>query len=119
MVEALNLIEELKQFSGTESYYRHSFGTITYTDGIKYLAEKAECYWLIDIVASYQIDKRVKAEPFQVFQLKVNEDCTATVTISDGNDNVLAVQKLEFTDFPMKEMTLWCVGKVLLLPSEY
>ncbi len=43
---------ELAQFTGTEQYYKH-LGGLVYTDGVKYLAEKAGSYWLLDIIASY------------------------------------------------------------------
>ncbi len=43
------LEDELEQFYGTEKWYRHFTGLV-YTDGIKYLAENAGAYWLIDLV---------------------------------------------------------------------
>ncbi|MCK5742546.1 MAG: hypothetical protein KAH48_10030 [Chlorobi bacterium] len=109
----------LQEFHGTELWYKHQTSLIHYTDGIKYLAENADCYWLIDLVASYQVENRVKNEPFQVFHLKVNENKTAKITISDGNDNILAVQEIEYSDFPLPEITVWCVDKIMLLPGEY
>ncbi len=113
------LTVELMQFNGTEHIYKHAFGIIHYTDGVKYLAENANCYWLIDIVASYQAEEKVKDEPFQVYHLEVRSDKTAVITITDGNDNLLALQKLEFTDFPLPEIKVWCINKVLMLPGEY
>ncbi len=45
---------ELAQFTGTEYWYRHAFKrSITYTDGVKYVAEKAGAYWLIDEISLY------------------------------------------------------------------
>jgi Family of unknown function (DUF6876) len=113
-----NLTVELEQFHGTENYYKHQFGLIHYTDGIKYLAENAECYWLIDIVASYQLDVAIRNESFQVYKLKVKNEA-AELEISDGNENILAEQKIAFTDFPLTAISLWCVGKILMLPGEY
>ncbi|GAB1370201.1 hypothetical protein MASR1M45_02600 [Candidatus Kapaibacterium sp.] len=112
------ILDALSCFTGTEHYYLHPFG-IKFSDGCKYLAESAECYWLLDIVASYQFDISVKNEEFQVFKLKVNDDHSAVVEITDGNHNVLATQELEFTDFPLDEIELWCIDKVCILPSEY
>ena len=43
---------DLSQFIGTENYYRHWTGHGVYTDGVKYLAEKAGAYWLIDAILS-------------------------------------------------------------------
>ena len=44
---------------------------------------------------------------------------SATVTVEDGNDNIITSLTIEFTDFPLEEMTLWLVEKTLMLPSEY
>ena len=112
------ILDALPCFTGTEHYYKHPFG-IMITDGVKFLADSAISWWLLDIVASYQFDTNVKNEEFQVFNLKVREDKSAIVEISDGNHNVLATQELEFTDFPLDEIELWCISKVCILPSEY
>ena len=36
---------QLSQFTGTTQYYR-ILPTFVVTDGVKYLMEEAECYWL-------------------------------------------------------------------------
>jgi hypothetical protein len=118
MIEANEIKENLKQFTGTEYYYQNVFG-IKYTDGIKYLAESCECYWLIDAVASWQFDEKVKLEEFQVFKLKVKSDKSAILNIEDGNYNIVAFQELEFTDFPLDEIELWFSNGVCYLPSEH
>ena len=113
------LTVELMQFHGTEHIYKHSFDLIHYTDGIKYLAEKADCYWLIDLIESYQFLHRYLKEVFQVYELKVNDDKSAIITITDGNNHILDTQEIEFTDFPLPEIKVWVVDKILLLPNEY
>ena len=70
--EILNLIN---QTTGTTSYHRFSpfpnYPVIT--DGVQALAEAAGCYWLLDIVGSYQ--KNIKLDKaFQVWTLEVNQD---------------------------------------------
>jgi hypothetical protein len=42
----------LTQFIGTERYYRISLRHLL-TDGTKYLAEHAECFWMMDAIASH------------------------------------------------------------------
>jgi len=111
--------EEMNQFIGTTSYYRHPLFGIIYTDGIKFLAEQCQCYWLIDAVASWQTNKKVKEQEFQVYKLKVNEDRSAVLNIEDGNYNIIATQNFEFTDFPLEEIDLWFANNVLYLPSEH
>src|SRR6266545_2852011 len=77
-VIAIGLEDELRQFIGTERYYRHFTGML-YTDGIRYLADRAGCYWLIDVVASYQSELR--AFPFQGWDLTVFPNKSALVTM--------------------------------------
>ena len=45
---------DLNQFTGTECYYPHWTKKLVYTDGVKFVADVAEAFWLIDLVASYQ-----------------------------------------------------------------
>jgi len=118
MKTAIEIQNNLPMFTGTEHYYRHPFGII-YTDGVLYLADSCECYWLLDIVASYQTDAIVKQEEFQVYKLKVNPDKSAIVEISDGNYKVVATQDILYTDFPLPEIVLWFANGVCYLPSEH
>lgn len=116
-INAKELRKSLKEFTGTENYYLNFTG-IKYTDGIKYLAEKAGAYWLIDLVGSYQ--HQLKEVPFQLWVLKVNKNKTAVITCQeDSNLPVIIEQKIQHTDFPLKELMCYCIGGILLLPSEY
>jgi len=118
-MQAVELERSLSQFIGTQNYYKHFTG-LFYTDGIKYLADKAGSYWLIDLIASWQIYPKVRSCPFQIWELKVNEDRTAVITMKeDTNEPIKAKQEIQFTDFPLKEIKLYVVDGVLMLPSEY
>jgi hypothetical protein len=112
---------DLRQFSGTEQWYRHALNrNILFTDGAKYVADEGGAYWLLDEIALAQrYEKRVARQPFQVWKLAVNADRTGTITVEDGNYNVVFTKPIEFTDFPMPEITLWFANNVILLPSEY
>ncbi len=112
---------DLAQFTGTENYYRHSFvRTIFYTDGIKYLAENAAAYWLIDEIAFLQMLPKIENQEFQIWQLIVNlAKNTCVLSCEDGNSNVLFSKKIFFTDFPLDEIKIYLVNNVMLLPSEY
>ncbi len=69
---------DLAQFTGSECWYRHPLNrSITYTDGAQYVAEAGGAYWLLDAIVSHQHDARVRAEPFQVWTLKVAADRSA------------------------------------------
>jgi len=115
------LKKELDQFCGTTQYHRSTFGTLNVTDGVHYLREKANCYWLIDIVESYNMtDRRVKEAEFQIWGLDVREDRSALIECReyDGKDP-LASQEIEYTDFPLDGIKLYCIDRVVLLPGEY
>lgn len=113
-----DLKQELEQFIGSEQLYRHWL-RLTYTDGIKYLAEKAQAYWLIDYIASAQPLKAVRCEPFQVWRLTVHADRKAEIAADDGNGKVIFNGKIPYTDFPLIEIKLYVADGTLLLPSEY
>jgi len=108
--------DELRQYTCTDNYYRHPLGML-FTDGIKALCDKFECYWLLDVVCSYQPE--LKDEEFQVWTLSVNEDCSATVFGTDGDGKELRTQKIMFTDFRAQSAQVWVEGNVALLPSEH
>ena len=112
---------DLRQFTGSENWYRHGINpNVLYTDGANYVAEEGGAYWLLDAIAiSQRYEKRVAAEPFQVWTLKVNSDRTASLVCGDGNDNIVYTQHIPFTDFPLDEITLWFANNVIYLPSEH
>jgi hypothetical protein len=114
-----NLQTELSQFIGTEKYYRITQRHLL-TDGTTYLAEQAQCFWLMDAIASHL--PKYFADYFCVARLVVNGS-SAVLTLDDGNDNVYARQKIEYTDFPLSEIKLYCQfdGEhwVIMLTSEY
>jgi len=122
--EAKVTVEDLKQFTGSEQFYRHGLSrNHMYTEGVQFLAERAQAYWLLDKIALHGSSK-ISRERFQVWKLTVNPDGSATITTEDGNNNVLRTEKLSFTDFPLREISLWAVrnelnGFTIMLPSEY
>lgn len=113
----MGLEEDLRQFTGTEHYYRNFTGLI-YTDGIKHLAEQAGAYWLIDLVGSYQY--KLRNVPFQLWTLAVNEDQTALVTMKEDDGQPTKVrQEIPYTDFPLRTLSWYCIDNVMLLKNEY
>ncbi|MBI4977969.1 MAG: hypothetical protein HZC28_10815 [Spirochaetes bacterium] len=109
----------LAGFQGSEQYYRHWLRNIVYTEGVKYLADTAGAYWLIDIVASAQSVPQLKGESFQTWILDVYPDHHAKVYATDGNTTTLYSQEIPYTDFPLDSIKLFLADNVLLLPSEY
>jgi hypothetical protein len=115
------LEQELQQFIGTERYYRVRNDLLA-TDGVKYLAEQAECFWLLDLYWSHLLGIDHHINPFTALKMTV-QNSAAYVVIEDGNDNVLAQQFVEYTDFPLASITLYgCWAEqewVVMLTSEY
>lgn len=126
-----NFKGELAQFTGSEHFYKWSslFRRDLLTDGAQYVAEKLGAFWLMDLIASHQHARNLRSEGFQVWTLVIHPDGSAVVQCDDGNDNILAVQKIPHTDFPFvvggDGFTLWCEGpnqlggRTILLPSEH
>ena len=122
----LRKFNELPYFTGTEHYYRYMGSRYTYTDGVKFVADNAEAYWLLDVVFTHCMaiarNKNIPEDQKRLYvcNLLVNDAMnTALFTVSDGNYNDLARQEIEYTDFPAKTVTIWVQNMVAMLPSEY
>ena len=57
------LIANLSQFTGTETWHRRRGTSILYTDGVRYLADNANAWWLVDAIASHQANPRYTVAP--------------------------------------------------------
>ena len=115
---------ELNNFSGTERYYRITPDTVI-TDGAKFVADKGGAYWLMTAIASY-LPELTEKESFIVANLTVSRSessCTALLKLDDGNDNILAEQFIEYTDFELDMIKLYACYTgdmwVIMLPREY
>ena len=124
MMEAKTLSDNLRNFTGTESYHLWSalFPHCVLTDGAKFLAENAGAFWLMDIIGSYQRNLEVLNQPLQVWKLTVQNN-KGVVTCQDGDYRALVRQEIPFTNFPLAEITLLAAQgdsyRVIMLPSEY
>jgi hypothetical protein len=118
------LQSQLGGFYGSEnSYYRSTPILIYYTDGIKWLQKNANCYWLTNLIASYQTTEFKKANNRQFWKLVVT-DSSAILTCDDGNGNISITRSIEYTDFPLPNLSIWVEiqeeGRIFIyLPSEY
>ncbi|WP_436717744.1 hypothetical protein U8335_13755 [Roseiconus lacunae] len=125
--------DQLNQFTGDMVRYRHLINRkVIYTPGVKYLAEKAEAYWLIDAIASW-----IGSEPFEdaaskddrigymhFWTLTVHENGTATLAAkADSPEKPFISQQIPFTDFPLDSIDIWAAVSdelwTLYLPSEH
>jgi hypothetical protein len=110
----------LSHFSGTEKYHR-VLPRLVITDGVEYLASKANSYWLVTAIYSHLVTQAINSE-FVVARLVVSGK-TANLVLDDGNDQVICEQYIEYTDFPLDQVTIYCSYQsrywVLLLASEH
>ena len=114
----LENLKLLDQFTGGDTYYRNPIGNLRYTEGIKYLADNADCYWLIDAIGSYQ--RKLLDLDFQFWELTVKPDYSCTLICRlDTHLAPVVRQEIEFTTFPLPEIKVWVEQGVLLLPSEH
>jgi hypothetical protein len=129
---ALNAAD-LTMFTGTDTWRSWSplFPKMLLTAGAQYVAENggtSGAYWLMDAIASYQpeLQKNTRLRDAQFWTLKVNPDKTATLVCQEDSDmEPVVTQQIEFTDFDLPEIQLYCmpvgdgVRHTILLPSEY
>jgi hypothetical protein len=114
-------LADLRQFSGSETWYRHGLVRhILYTEGAQYVAEQGGAYWLLDEIAFTQkASRKVAGAPFQLWTLEVRTDRTAVLTCEDGNCNPVFRKQIEYTDFPLDTIQFYFTNNTILLPSEY
>ena len=119
-MEATELRANLRSFIGTTEYYRHWSG-MRFTDGVRYLADSANAYWLLDVVASWQRKALLDASlrEFQLWELFVRPDRTARIVCSRDSDDKAFEQQIAYTDFPLDYVRLYVEQSVILLPTEH
>jgi len=117
------LVAELQQFHGTSAYHKYSMlSKSVLTDGTKFLADKARMYWFFDLIDSYS--EACKGEDFLSSRLIVHDNGEADAIITDGNDQVLAAQRVSFTDCELGTVKVFSARSeqntwVHMLPGEY
>lgn len=145
--QGAELLAGLGLHTGTMDYYKHWSRRFVYTEGVKFLVDKAQAYWLIDLIASHQTRTvRSQAPEFQFWTLYVREGghslkypgrvndvylpqpyhAVAVCTDGDCSSPVVS-QRIHYTDFPLSRIDLRLkLGSldgttptwVLMLPSE-
>lgn len=123
---------ELTQFTGDLERYRHPLNRrVIYTPGVQHLAERAEAYWLIDLIASYfgsEIMKQAIADDdrlasLQFWRLDVQEGRAVASCRADSDQDPAITQVIPYTDFTLEYVDVWAGfdGEhwTLYLPSEH
>ncbi len=110
----------LSQFTGTAQYWRVARQFVI-TDGVKYLAETAACFWLIDAAISHLLEIGT-ADWFVLVRTEVSGS-SAVMIYEDGNGAEHARQEIAHTDLSLSTVRLYAVWDserwVIMLPSEY
>lgn len=113
-------LASLTEFTGTERYYRISRKHLL-TDGTKFLADQAHCYWMMDAIASH-LDEIGTADWF-VMVRTVTTNSGALMAYEDGNGKEHARQVIPHVDLPLAEIIIYTCWNgehwVIMLPSEY
>ena len=108
---------DLRQFTGSEVIYKHPMFNIRYTEGVRYVAQNAGAYWLIDAIASWQMETQVREDEMlqeiQFWMLTVNPDHSARLVCERDVGDVAVTQAIPYSDFPLSELKLYLEGDVL------
>ena len=127
MMNEKDLREGLVGFTGSETFLRYSplFPNVVITEGVKWLADAAQCYWLLDVIASHLPAVQRTGETFAVVMVERTAGSGATFAILDDvpANTIYANQDIEFTDFPLAVLKLY-VGFdsenwTVMMPDEY
>jgi len=120
MIKKILTASDLSQFIGTTVWYRHGFvKSITFTDGVKYVADTGGAYWLIDEIVFAQTMPEIASAKFQLWRLMVSLKYVGLLTCLDGSNNPIFAKKIKYTDFPLTEIKFYFTDNVIMLPSEY
>lgn len=49
----------------------------------------------------------------------MRDDHSASLVCDDGNDHIVYTEHIEYTDFPLNEITLYFANNTIYLPSEH
>ena len=108
------------QFTSTAQYWRVARQFVI-TDGVKYLAESAACFWVIDAAISHLLEIGT-CDWFVLVRTEVSGS-SAVIIYEDGNGSEHARQEIAYTDLPLSSVRLFAVWDserwVIMLPSEY
>src|SRR2546423_1119066 len=108
---------ELRQFIGSEEFYWHFTRAFRYTEGVKFLAERARIFWFLDLIASWQ--RRALRDPalreFQLWELRLNDREKVAVCLRDSEDEAFR-QKLTTADSALDYVRLYLESGTLMLP---
>lgn len=124
--------QELNQFHGDMTRFRSVNPVVYYTPGVRYLAERAGAYWLVDTIASYYGTPTMQNAMYQderlwwlhFWRLELDDERRALLTArADDDEEPFVSREIPFTDFPLRGIAVWAGYDrrfwTLYLPSEH
>ena len=102
----------------TEHYYTNPIHSFKYTDGVKIFCEKAQSYWLLDIVNSVCRFYKRMHQDLIIIKLEVNKDNKASISFEDTY-GIFFSQIIPFTDCPEGTWMFYFNDNVFFWNGEY
>lgn len=114
--DTAQIAERLTGFSGGLLYWHHKDNFLI-TAGVDAMIHQCRADWLV--LNSYMLaSELLELSYFIRIELQMQET-DGVVTYTDGNGNILRIQRHENTDFPLEGIVLYFTNNTFLLPSEY
>lgn len=112
--------KNLAHFHGSENIYKNPGWRFKYTEGVRYLINAAECYWLLDLININQ--NKIDKDEFQSWTLERTGDSIFSL-VGQSEDGYGTIKEFEigdiWSDFPLDKIKFFYRNGVLMLPSEY
>lgn len=132
-----DVMNNLSQFIGTEQYHKTTFNPyLLFTDGMKFLFDEYQAYWLGDLINSYfpniLRDFNENGDTFYIIDVKVTDGLlNGRFTISrevDEERKIIVEQNVGYIDLPAGDYQFFMIAEpqedgklkfIVLLTNEY
>ncbi len=124
-ISSHKLMNNLETFSGTEMFHSIPLLNTRFTDGIKYLANAANCFWLVTDLSVIAKSLTNRSRFITIDFKKLSEEMQdaigyeAIIEYGNGNGRILETHKYHSTEFPLKKLRLFFTEDTLYLPNEH
>jgi hypothetical protein len=111
----------LASFKRSPVLHRHyQLSGLSYTEGVRFLAEHTNGWWLIDFIVLFQPAILRAYRPYlQVWELCVQRDGAGTLECLPDAREVGFRQRFDCSDSLLDYVKLYVQERVILLPSEH
>jgi len=103
-----------------QNYFRHNGANLLYSPSAKCFTKDLNHTWLLELIGHYQSEPKLKNTPFQLWELRIREDKSATLAVKDDVPSLPIIEeKIPYTTYPVDEMDFVFTGNILMDPLEY